>query len=534
MQNAILGVLILTFLALGWMGRSVVEIASGDEFTYLALSHSLEDGSYREIYRASQPLHVQYPPGYPAWLLVVRNVSGERLDLIPAVNLALVSLTLLMVFGAARKLIGGWMALGMLLPLSLSAGLLWTGGSYYSEALFLFLSATTVVATLRADESGAGWRYTSAAIVLALLAFLTRAIGLTLIVGVGLWLLSRRRRRELVALVVSAALVVGGWMAHTSRPPADVPIRSYGSDFLRGRTEAPPDLVTEVAHRVWDNALMYSTQILPVELAMPTLSGTVLDNALWLALNALFLSVGLVVLWRRWRALMLYLVLSAAALLLWPWPLNRLLAPLIPFLMLTFMIGAWTLCQRLSSHRARVAALASLVLALTLGATQTAIAHVGRLWDCDRDAPYTSAGCYDAPTLGLIAASMYLKDSIAVDDAVLAWRPSSIHFLSGRAGEPATLVERFPEGQLADSLRSRGIRYALLGTINEFERESFARALMASCADFQVEARFEPNVLLLRTRSPGEVADTADSACGAIDAYQRATSAASDTVPSVQ
>lgn len=520
-QNVLVGILLALFVTLGWMGREGIQIASGDDITYLALSQSLEQGSYREIYRASEPLHVQYPPGYAAWLLVVRKVTGDRLEIIPAVNLALVTLSLLMVFGAARPLLGGWLATGMLVPLVLSPGVLWAGGSYYSEALFLFLTTAAVIAALRADQNEEdAARYSYITIALALLAFLTRAVGASLIVAVGLWLLSHRRKREFAVLALSAGLVVGGWFRYTSQPAQGVPVRTYGSDFLAGGTEAHPDVVGELVARVVSNAREYATEILPIELSMPTLEGTIADNAFWLLLNVALLATGILVLWRRWRLLALYLLMTAGLLLVWSWALNRLLAPILPFLMLVLLAGAAELARHRLSDRLRSGLIAVFLLLVSVGAAQGASKLVGAMKDCDRASPFTSRGCNDDETLGLLAAAEYVRVNTEADDVVLAWRPSSVHFVSGRQGESALIVQQFPEGTLADSLRARSIGYVILGTLHKFERGPLARALRASCDGFRLEARFAPSVLLLATRRTGDANVT--DACQLLDEYLQA------------
>ena len=518
LRNVIAALLIGVFLILGWTGRSTVEIASGDELTYLALSQSLEDGSYREIYRASAPLHVQYPPGYPAWLVLVRHAVGERLELIPAVNLLLVAGALLMVFVAARALLGGWLALAILLLLVLNPGMLWTGGSYYSEALFLFFSTASIYSALRAEsEARRGWLL--AAMTFALLSFLTRAAGLAVIAAVVLWLVSHRRKAALAVFAASSALVVGGWFAYTVRAQSTEPVRTYGSDFLTGGVEEHPNVARELSLRVLNNAREYITEIVPVEMSMPTVEGTVVDNLLWLLFSLACLSVGVAVLWRQWRAAALYLAMAAGMLLLWSWAINRLIEPLTPLLLLTLFAGASATVRRFLPSRAGNAALALVTALLAVGSARGAIAYLGETWDCDRTEPYTSAGCYEPETLALIAAVDHVRRTSSANDVVLAWRPSSVHFLSTRRAESATLVGRVAAGELADTLRARGIRYALLTGINEFERGIYARALASSCTDFRVDGRFDPSALLLVTRAPG---DRSDDACAEIAEYQGA------------
>src|SRR4026209_170496 len=97
---------VLVLLVFGWRGRELLGITSGDDLTCLALSKLLERGSYREDFLVGAPLHVKYPPGYPAWLVVVRGLSGENLDVIRGTNLALLAAFVLCLYGIVLTVAG--------------------------------------------------------------------------------------------------------------------------------------------------------------------------------------------------------------------------------------------------------------------------------------------------------------------------------------------------------------------------------------------------------------------------------------------
>jgi len=510
-QHALVAVLLVCYLALGWIGRDPIQLPSGDDLTYLSLSRSLESGSYREIFRASAPLHVMYPPVYPAWLVLVRHATGNRLDLVLVSNLLLVALSFLILFAVARQLGGPWLALSLVFVMVLSHGLLWMGGSLYSEALFLFLSTCALVATRMTDRYGQ--RAAFAAIALALLAFLTRLAGISLVLAVGVWLWSRRKTLELATYAVASAAVVGGWFGYVSLASSSQTVRSYSIDL----SYIPhTGIVSEVA-RVWQNAVTYGTEILPVELSFPTIPDTLIDNWIWLGLEIVLLATGLVILWKTWRATAAYLPPYAALLIFWTYSDNRLLDPVIPLVMLTFLLGAWRVTRRLPA-RARVPVLCTLVALLAFGATGGTVQKLQHYRHCDRTNPYTSAGCYDAETRSVVAASQYIRDRLPPGDVVLAWKPSTVQFLTGRAAESAQIVQQFPQDRTVQALRDRKIRHVLLTAFTSFERGRLAHTLLESCQDLWVEARFAPHAILFSTSSPSGA--TSD-ACSDLAAFVR-------------
>jgi 4-amino-4-deoxy-L-arabinose transferase-like glycosyltransferase len=515
-RNLVVALLLLAFLVIGWRGRDPVQIASGDDLIYLSLSRSLQSGSYREIFRASAPLHVKYPPGYPAWLVLVRQVTGDHLALIVVSNLLLVALSFVILFVVARRFVGEWLALAFLALMALSPALLWTGGSLYSEALFLLISTGALAMALKADrtsERGAVF----AAIALALLAFLTRTAGIALVLGVGVWIWRRRKPAELMVYGLASAVVTGGWIAYASAASPDPTARSYANDLADATAIARTGQLTQLASRLWHNAVNYGTETLPAELSVPTIPGTLIDNWIWLVVQTVLISAGIVFLWKTWRAAAAYLVLYVGLLVFWPWPIGRLLSPVIPLVLLVLLLGARGLTQRMPV-RARALALGTLVAVLLFGAARGAIDRVEKIRPCDRANPYASPGCYSAETRTLVAAADYLRLHTAPTDVVLANRPAGMQFLSGHLSEPAVLLQQVPPGAAASTLRARKIQHVVLTAVSPFERATLAGILQRSCTDFRVEAQFAPYAILLAPSPPD---GTGADACAAIAEFIR-------------
>src|SRR5258707_12366947 len=76
----IIALLLAGYLVVGWVGREPTMTKGADEVTYLALSRSMEHGSYRETFFAAAPRHLKDPPGYPAWLIRVPTLTRDAHD----------------------------------------------------------------------------------------------------------------------------------------------------------------------------------------------------------------------------------------------------------------------------------------------------------------------------------------------------------------------------------------------------------------------------------------------------------------------
>jgi hypothetical protein len=507
--------LLVTYLGLGWQARLPLLLGANDEMVYWSLSKSLETGAYREIFQASAPRHVLYPPGYPAWLIVVRHTLGERIDLVPAVNLALVAVSLLVLAIVARPLLGGWLAVGLLLILVLNQSVMIAGGSVLSEGLYLALSAGCLAATLAADRGSSRAAY--AAIALALLAFLTRSVGVALVVAIGVWLLARRRRGELVTYAAASAVVVGGWFSYSTLSPHATNVNTYKNDFVSGPRSEQPTAVVSFAQRVRRNAITYGTEILPSEMALPTIPGTLVDNVLWLLLTVALMAAALVGLWSTWRVAAAYLVLYGGILVVWPWPINRYIWAILPLVMFAMLFGALYATRRLPPRVASLG-IGTLVALFVAGSAIGTARRVSAGRECDRTNPMASPGCYPDDVRSMLAAADYVRAHGSAGEAVLTIPAAAVNFVSGHLAESAMLVGQLPRGGLPRALRERGIHYVLLTSRSDFERGPLARALLDACTQLRVEARFPLQTLLL---TPLEAAATTTNACADLTEYHR-------------
>lgn len=513
-QNAAIVVLLGLYLAIGWQARFPPLLGATDEMVYWSLSRSLESGSYREVFQSDAPRHVLYPPGYPSWLIGVRSVVGERLDLVPGVNLALVALGLLLLTLAVRRLVGGGLAIGFLLVVALNPSVMAMGGSALSESLFFALSSACLcIAPATADRTD---RRVYVVIVLALLAFLTRLVGLALVLAVGVWVVSRRRRAELVAYAVSAAIVVGGWFTYVRLVPA-VTVHSYARDFVAGAPTERPTAALSMVRRMWNNSVNYGTRALPTELALPTLPETLIDNLFWVAILVATFAASLWYFWTRWRALAAFLVGYAGILIVWAWPVNRFLWPIVPFAMLALLVGAERLSHLLPA-RFRGPSVALLVALIAVGAIAGARRRFVEWSACDHRPSTRSPRCYTSDVLAMLAAADYVRDRTAPGDVVLAAPAAAVNFVSGRLTTHASFVERIPPSELAAAFRTRGIRYVLLTARTPLETGPLAHALSNVCAALRVEARFPESTLLFRFEDPDA---TATNACVDVAEFRR-------------
>lgn len=493
---------VLLILVLGWRGREPLSLARPDEYVYLALSQSLESGSYRDIYLDGAPLHAKYPPGYPAWLVLVRKIGGGHHDVIRGANLLLLAAFVLCLYGITRRLAGVALACVAIVLVALNPTLLEAGGTLLSESLFLALVGASLLCAVRAGPNEG--RNVAGAVGFAIAAFLTRTAGIALVLALGVWLWQRRRPQELRGFALAALIAIGGWFSYTTLVPQTGVGGSwgtYGVDIAHGLKTAEPGTLARVGQKVWLNSTRYLTDGLPWSMGLPTVPGTKLDNLAWLAVMIVSLAGGLVLLWRKSRAVFGYLVFAGILILLWPWRVDRLLVPIVPFVIAAMLMGTHLLTAKLGPAL-RTSLLAGLAVLMALGATRTALARDARMSRCDREDPYRTTGCYARLGLILAQAAEHLRANAPAGTVVLTRSPPEIHYLSGHRAIPAELIVALPEGGAARFLSSRNARYALITEPKEYQLRAVVPALLRSCREFRVEKRFDNGGLLLFLGTP--------------------------------
>ena len=106
MQHTLAVVILVAFALIAWHDRSATGLRGSDELEYRGLAESIEHGTYREIYEFNAPLGAKYPPAFPAWLVMVRKVAGDRLDAVRVGNLVLVTAMLAILYWSCVSVAG--------------------------------------------------------------------------------------------------------------------------------------------------------------------------------------------------------------------------------------------------------------------------------------------------------------------------------------------------------------------------------------------------------------------------------------------
>jgi len=388
-----------------------------DDGLYAGLASALAHGAgYVHPHLPGTPAAVHYPPLYPVVLAPLFGILsvGAAAMVAKVLNLLFAALaTGLIAWHAARtELVDPgaprWLAPALVAAAAVAIPVLATQSVLFAEPLFAVLLAAAVIL---ADRGRSPWLIGTA----AALALLTRSIGVAAGAGIACFLLERRTpwRRALKTLIplALAALVWGLWVVtreHGIDPALGLNYGSYG----------------EILRQTGLSALGVSAPDLPRPLEVIAL-GWVPVRWVYSVAAAASLGVGLygLALLTRRSAAGFTLVFYLAILAIWPYPPDRFLWAVLPWLAIAWAVGALALWR----HRWSRVPLGLLALALVGGYAYYEIRGLAGGW-ATKQAVAISANFNE-----LIPVIRDLPDSsvVATDDEALVWlytRRTSVPF----------------------------------------------------------------------------------------------------------
>jgi hypothetical protein len=452
------------------------------------------------------------------------RLFGDSFDAYIALNMVVSGLGLIILFCALRRLSGVPLALAVTAVVSINPIMIEYAGAVRSEPLFVLLAIGTLTALLRADSSRArappagsglavpgtdsvptrlpnGGRavWIGLAIVAMLMATMTRTIGVTLIAAIGFhWMLQRRWRTVgVLALVVLLAIVT--WLIWTATGTEQYIGSSYIAE-LRSLWAGTP-VTGPLPGRALRWAEAYVSHGIPWSLALPTIPGTAVDNAIELTWLGAFGVGGLIVLFRRWRPAALWIVGYGTFLAIWIFYVDRFVLPMVPLLTTCILLGAFAIGRRFG-QRTAIALTASATAVLVLGAAMQLPGLVRERTHCDRSGPYPDPLCITADQRAYFDALRWIAANTPPTAVFMTAKSGALYLYADRrsiAFDPPLFES--PD-RVIESIRQRGADWVLLSNLWVRERDTLAPLLRAACAQLRLSAIFAPTALILRLDDP--------------------------------
>jgi len=340
---------------------------SGDNTEFITLARSLEQGKGLTYINVPDPTPAtKYPFGFPLllaplerlfpgqwvpmkWLVVVLLSLGmpvfywlirQRLNLVPALAATLLCLT------AGRTLQNSG-------PLLLDYG-----HQVMSEIPYMTFSLLALLLVEKGIRTpGVVRNYPLiGGFLITMWACYIRSIGLVLVAAIATYLLVHRDGRRALAFSGAALLA---WLPWHLRNRAVGGGGTYLRQLLMVNPYRPEQgflTLTSLTDRIADNANIYLSFYLPVNLWPWTEGYSDLLNPLSLLVVGLMVYAAVLCLWRRQDLLLfIYAAFYLGTVLVWPWTGDRFLAPIVPVLAFLLVRLSLDAVARLEHWKARTA-----------------------------------------------------------------------------------------------------------------------------------------------------------------------------------
>ncbi len=409
----------------------------GDNAAYMALAESLETGSgYRNIYLPDATRHAQYPPVYPA-LLAILSLFGGGLIAFKAMSSVFTTASIAFLFLLARGRLGTVGAFAVAVPFALSPLLLYYSHWVLSEAPFVLFILVALWASEQ-QKISLGWLI--AAVAAGLLAYLTRAAGLPLLISFLLVLAWNRQWVRLAWVGGVVGLVVGGWWSW-GKFAASSSAQVYESNFLLVNPYAPEQGYVgpgDLLVRVVENLRLYAVDVTPQALAGRQLTGIFV---LLGTLTALLLLALAILSWAREvrnpRTLEVFTFFYVGLICLWPqvWTDQRFLLPLLPVL-LVYAAGGVVWCFDFVRSSRPVWALPAFGALLALLAVPDDVRAMLQNQSCMKlYRQGDQLACYVPAWRGFVLAADWVRANTPEDAVVVTRKPRLFYYFSSRRGD---------------------------------------------------------------------------------------------------
>jgi hypothetical protein len=514
---AVVAAILIAHVVLAWWSRPPGILTGQDDAQYLALAQSLRQGGYYETFRIDNPIHSLYPPGYPLLLAVWGGLFGDRFDTLVASSVLLSAASLLLWFAALRRRFPVAVAGSAQVLLALNPDLIEMASTVRSEIGYLFwtvlawylIGADREPAARVAGRARTGWGGAA-----AIVATMTRIVGVTMLLALIADWLSRRRWRTAAGLALGALVPVGGWLVWTSVAPDQYVGMSYAADLAAGLTDRP--WVTPLPGRIPDHLLFYSQTFLRA-IGVPNLPGTAVESAAALILLGAALAVGWWALLQTWRALALYLLFSFGLLAVWTFTEHRYFAPLMVVVVPAVLLGVDTIVRRRWPLRAS-AVTVGVALLLAGGAGWRSLEQAGRYRGCQRGAEPPAGSCLTPDQRAFFEALRWIRDRLPPDAVLLSAKYAALHYYTGRRTTPYRAALARDTSALLPFLAEQKTDWILLTNLLNLEPRRLVPKLEPLCRQLALERHFPPRAYLLRVRQANDTTDWG-SGCRAVAAF---------------
>jgi hypothetical protein len=240
-----------------------------------------------------------------------------------------------------------------------------------------------------------------------------------------------------------------------------------------------------------------------------------LDNLFWLATIGGALLVGAISAWRRWNAAVVFVITYCGLLAVWPYSLERFLAPLLPLLIALTIVGAarvvdWINSRFRGSEKSRVLVPALVVLLATPALVQDS-RLVQRAYACD----LARVDCARPASLDFVDAARLAETNTPPSARFIVPKNATLYYFARRQSVFWEEVLQQDTTSFLPFMQRNGVTH-ILATPVYSDYQTIFRLVLHDCARFDVMRAYSPETMLLALRATPRIDGQSGPACVAM------------------
>lgn len=502
-------------IALAWFSRNPGISWAEDDATYIILGREILHGSYAERWDILAPTHARYPPGFPALLSLGNAVFGDHVAVYTVLVLLCSAASIALAFLVVRRHFGDAVAVFVTGLLAINTMAVAEASLIMAEAPFRLWLTVVLWSASREHPSRGHLALAGAS---AVIAALTRSVGVAVIAALALhWIFERRWKA--VALLAVGSVPVALWFVWTAVAP-DPNQRGLYLHTVLTTAQSGESPGISMLRRVITSIVLYPRTMVPGALSFLGLKSNPADNVLWALLALVTIPIGAVVAWRRWRLMALVVLFYGLALIVWPWRYERFVSPVSALLLAIIGAGVMHLVRH-RTPRTQFIVLAAVASPFVAGALQTGVPELKAMLACDRSRIAESPTCFPEEQRGLLQLAAFAREHTPDDAVFFVSKEAAFYWQSGRRTVRNDPFLNVPTDSFGALLRGAGVTYAVLSPVGA-NRGGHNRAIARACREFESVATFAGDAVLLKLREGGPI-DHDDATCQLIAEWKQRT-----------
>lgn len=436
----------------------------GDNALFISLSKSIVYNYEYSFFHLPTPVpEIHWPFIFPLLLIPIIYLFGVNIVLLKLIPLLFAILSIIIFYFIVKEREDPKLTMIILALIAVNPLMFFFSHEILSEITYLFFSLCTLYFINKYDKTKfVSNKYLFLTTIFLLLTYFTRAIGISLIIAIGLYYLVKIVRKndiglnfkKLISIIILITIPIIAWLIRTLKYKDVAAIPSTLSQALYVNPTNPELGIIGIKgfiSRILENIYYYLgpgiindiNKILPNNLNKLIILLIIIGGIYWFITGW-----GLIKSYKQHKSVFeYYFLIYLILILIYPWTTIRFLVPIIPFLVYYFIIGIKEITQKINAKRFFTA----IILILFL----ISVFACGFELKRQHETPF-----YKGDWMDFYEASLWIRDNSQEDTVIMSKRDALVHLWTERKTTSPPYTSN--QTKVMDVIKDNNINYIII------------------------------------------------------------------------